>query len=114
MTLPEEGLLLRIFIGESDMHEGVPLYERIVRRARELHIAGATVLRGVMGYGASSRLHTAKLLEISEDMPMVVELVDTEEKLNLLLPFLRENVRGGMMTLEKVKVLHYLHGEKRG
>ena len=88
MNLPEEGMLLRIFIGESDRYEGKALYEYIVLKARELNIAGATVTRGIMGFGASSRIHSAKLLRLSEDLPVIIELVDTEENLNKLLPFL--------------------------
>jgi PII-like signaling protein len=109
MTLPEEALLLRIFIGESDHHHGKPLYEQIVLRARELNLAGATVLRGVMGFGAASRIHTAKLLELSTDLPIVVEIVDTEAKIGLLMPFVNETVRGGLVTIEKVKVVRYSH-----
>ncbi len=112
MKLPEEGMLLRIFIGESDRHQGKPLYEQIVLKARELNLAGATVTRGVMGFGADSRMHTAKILRLSEDMPMVIELVDTEEKLNLLLPFLDETVEEGLITLEKVRVVKYRHSKK--
>jgi uncharacterized protein len=112
MKLPEEGMLLRIFIGESDRHQGKPLYEQIVLKARELNLAGATVTRGVMGFGADSRMHTAKILRLSEDLPMVIELVDTEEKLNLLLPFLDETVEEGLVTLEKVRVVKYRHSKK--
>jgi len=109
MKLPEEGYLLRIFIGESDKHEGKPLFEQIVLKAKELNIAGATVLRGLMGFGANSRLHSARLLRLSEDLPLVIELVDTEDKLNTLLPFLDETVEEGLVTLEKVKVIKYRH-----
>ncbi len=112
MKLPEEGMLLRIFIGESDRNQGKPLYEQIVLKARELNLAGATVTRGVMGFGADSRMHTAKILRLSEDLPMVIELVDTEEKLNLLLPFLDETVEEGLITLEKVRVVKYRHSKK--
>jgi len=112
MKLPEEGMLLRIFIGESDKHQGKPLYEQIVLKARELNLAGATVTRGVMGFGADSRMHTAKILRLSEDLPIVIELVDTEEKLNLLLPFLDETVEEGLITLEKVRVVKYRHSKK--
>lgn len=107
MKLPEEGLLLRIFVGESDQHRGKPVYEQIVLKARELGMAGATVLHGTMGFGAASRIHTAKLLRLSEDLPVVVELVDTEERINQLLPFLDEVVRGGLITLERVRVMKY-------
>lgn len=112
MKLPEEGKLLRIFVGESDTFHGKPLYEAIVLKARELNLAGATVVRGIMGYGANSRLHTAKILRLSEDLPMVIEIVDTEEKIKLLLPFLDENVREGLITLEKVQVIKYRHSEQ--
>ena len=109
MKLPEEGLLLRIFIGESDSHQGKALYEQIVLKARELNLAGATVVRGIMGFGATSRLHTAKLLRLSEDLPIVVEVVDTEENLNKLLPFLDETVRDGLVTLERARIIKYRH-----
>ncbi len=110
MNLPEEGMLLRIFIGESDKYKGKALYEQIVIKARELNLAGATVIRGIMGFGAHSRIHTAKLLALSEDMPVVVEIVDTEEKLNSLLPFLDEIMKDGIITLEKARVIRYRHG----
>ncbi|RME80583.1 MAG: DUF190 domain-containing protein [Planctomycetota bacterium] len=109
MKLPKEGLLLRIFVGETDYYGSTPLYEAIVLKARELNLAGATVLRGVMGFGANSRLHTAKILRLSEDLPLVIEIVDTEEKIQSLLPFLDEAVSEGMVTLEKVKILQYRH-----
>jgi len=109
MKLPEEGMLLRIFFGESDHYEGKALYEQIVLKARELNLAGATVLRGIMGFGADSRIHTTKLLRLSEDSPVVVEIVDTEENLNKLLPFLDEVVTEGLITLEKVRVIKYRH-----
>lgn len=112
MKPPEEGLLLRIFIGESDSCNDKTLYEAIVLKARELNLAGATVLRGIMGFGAESRIHTAKVLRLSEDLPVIVEIVDTEEKINLLMPFLDENVKEGLITLEKVKVLRYRHSGK--
>ena len=109
MRLPEEGMLLRIFIGESDSYKGKALYEQIVLKARELNLAGATVTRGIMGFGADSRMHTAKLLRLSEDLPVVIEIVDTEENLNKLLPFLDEVVIEGLITLEKVRVVKYRH-----
>lgn len=109
MKLPQEGVLLRIFVGEADRYKGKALYEQIVIKARELNLAGATVLRGIMGFGADSRMHTAKLLRLSEDLPVVVELVDTEENLSRLLPFLDETVQEGLVTLEKVRVIHYRH-----
>ncbi len=110
MNLPEEGMLLRIFAGESDQYKGKALYEQIVIKARELNLAGATVIRGIMGFGAHSRMHTAKLLRLSEDLPVIIEIVDTEEKLNTLLPFLDEMVKEGLITLEKVRVIKYRHG----
>lgn len=109
MKLPEDALLLRVFIGESDQYHGKPLYEQIVLKARELNLAGATVLRGVMGFGADSRIHTAKLLELSIDLPMVIEVVDTEENINKLLPFIDETVTEGLVTLEKMHVIKYRH-----
>ena len=109
MQLPEDALLLRIYIDESDRSQHQPLYEAIVLKARELHLAGATVLRGPMGFGAASRIHTAKILRLSMDLPMVIEIVDTEEKVNTLLPFLDEMMGGGLVTLERVKVIHYRH-----
>jgi PII-like signaling protein len=107
MKLPEDAVLLRILIGESDRWHHQPLYEAIVLKARESALAGATVLRGPMGFGASSRVHTAKILQLSSDLPVVIEIVDTEEKLNAFLPALEEMMGGGLVTLEKVKVIHY-------
>lgn len=112
MKLPEDALLLRIFIGETDRFEGKPLYEQIVLKARELNLAGATVLRGVMGFGAASRIHTAKLLELSIDLPIVVEIVDTEEKINQLMPFVDETVAEGLVTIEKMRVITYRHSRE--
>jgi hypothetical protein len=112
MKIPEDGCLLRIFIGESDRWHGRPLYEVIVLKARELRLAGATVLRGPMGFGANSRLHTAKILRLSEDLPMVIEIVDAQEKIDALLPFIDEAVREGLVTLEQVKVIKYRSNEK--
>ena len=109
MHLPEEGMLLRIFIGESDKYKGKALYETIVIKARELNLAGATVIRGIMGFGAHSRIHTAKLLALSEDMPVIIEIVDTEEKLNSFLPFLDEIMKSGMITMEKARIIRYRH-----
>lgn len=109
MKLPEEGQLLRIFIGESDTYKGKPLYEEIVLRARELNFAGSTVLRGIMGFGAESRIHTAKVLRLSEDLPIVIEIVDTAEKLQEIMPFLDETVGEGLITLEKVRIIKYRH-----
>ena len=107
MELPQESLLLRVFLGESDRYEGKPLYEAIVLKARELGLAGATVLRSPMGFGATSHLHTAKILRLSDDLPFIIEIVDTEEKLNAFLPVLDGMMDGGLVTLEKVRVLHY-------
>ena len=112
MKLPEEGLLLRIFIGEDDSHKGNSLCSSIVLKARELNLAGATVLKGAMGYGANSRIHTANILRLSEDLPLVIEIVDTEVKINKLLPFLDEVVGEGLITMEKVKIIKYSHGKK--
>ncbi|HEX9771911.1 MAG TPA: DUF190 domain-containing protein [Steroidobacteraceae bacterium] len=113
MQIPTDALLLRIFLGESDRCNGKPLYEAIVLRARELHVAGATVLRGPMGYGHHSRLHTAKILRLSVDLPMVVEIVDREEAIEAFLPELERLMGGGsgLVTLEKVKVLRYGGGD---
>jgi len=110
MELPHDSVLLRIFIGESDRHGGHPLHAAIVLKARELHLAGATVLRGAMGFGKSSRLHTAKILRLSVDLPLVIEIVDSEEKINAFLPVLDGMIGGGMVTLENVRVLHYRGG----
>ena len=112
MEVPRDSLLLRIFIGESDRFEHKPLYEGIVLKAREMHLAGATVLRGPMGFGKSSRMHTAKILRLSMDLPMVIEIVDSEEKINAFLPTLEEMMSGGMVTLERVQVIEYRHVER--
>jgi uncharacterized protein len=111
MQIPQDAILLRIFIGESDRTDHKPLYEAIVLKARELHLAGATVLRGPMGFGKSSRLHTSKIIRLSMDLPLVIEIVDSEEKINSFLPVLDEMIGGGLVTLEKVKVVHYRSGE---
>jgi uncharacterized protein len=107
MQVPTDATLLRIFIGENDRHGGRPLYEAIVLKARELHLAGATVLRGPMGFGRSSRLHTTRILRLSEDLPLVIEIVDADERINLLLQALDPMMGSGLVTLEKVKVLRY-------
>lgn len=107
MELPAESVLLRIFIGESDRHGHLPLHEAIVLKARETHLAGATVLRGAMGFGKASRIHTSKVLALSTDLPIIVEIVDREEKINAFLPELDRMMGGGLVTLEKVRVLHY-------
>ena len=111
MQIPQDAFLLRVFIGESDKWQHQPLYEAIVLKAREMHLAGATVLRGPMGFGKSSRLHTSKIVRLSMDLPLVIEIVDSEEKINSFLPVLDEMVGGGLVTLEKVKVVHYRSGE---
>ncbi len=107
MQIPHDAVLLRIFVGESDRWEHKPLYEAIVLKAREMHLAGATVLRGPMSFGKSSRLHTAKILRLSMDLPLVIEIVDSEEKIQGFLPVLDKMITGGLVTLEKVKVLEY-------
>jgi uncharacterized protein len=107
MQIPTDSVLLRIFIGESDRHGHLPLYEAIVLKARELHLAGATVLRGAIGFGKSSRLHTSKILRLSADLPLVIEIVDSEEHIQAFLPVLDAMMGGGLVTLEKVRVLHY-------
>lgn len=107
MKIPRQAQLLRIFIGENDRADGRPLYEAIVLKAREMQIAGATVLRGAMGFGHSSRLHTTKILRLSEDLPLVIEIVDDEEKIAAFLPILETIMTSGLITLEKVQVLQY-------
>lgn len=109
MDLPKEAVLLRIYIGEDDRFENTPLHEAIVLKARELHLAGATVLRGPVGYGKSSRLHTAKILRLSQDLPLVIEIVDSEQAINGFLPELNVMMNGssGLVTLEKVQVIQY-------
>ena len=109
--LPKEGKLLRIFIGESDKREGLPLYEWIVRKAREQGLAGATVLRGLEGFGARSRLHTAKLLRLSSDLPIIVEIVDTANKIESFLLLVDDAVEEGLATIEKVEVHLYRSGK---
>ncbi len=107
MQIPHDATLLRIFLGESDRLEHKPLYEAIVLKAREMHLAGATVLRGPAGFGKSSRLHTTKILRLSYDLPLVIEIVDAEEKINEFLPVLDKMMKGGLITLEKVRVIDY-------
>ncbi len=107
MTLPRDAMLLRVFFGEEDKFRGRPLYEAIVLAAREAHLAGATVLRGAMGFGHSSRIYTSKILRLSEDLPLVIEIVDTEEKIKAFLPTLDGMMQSGLVTLEKVQVLLY-------
>ena len=107
MNVPRDAMLLRIFIGEDDKHGGRPLYEVIVLKAREQHLAGATVLRGPVGFGHSSRLHTAKILRLSDDLPLVIEIVDSAANIEAFLPFLDEMIGSGLVTLERVQVLQY-------
>jgi PII-like signaling protein len=114
MIQPEEGQLLRIFIGESDKHDGRPLYEWLVLQARERGLAGATVLRGLMGFGAHSRLHTAKVLRLSEDLPIVVEIVDTRAKIEAFLPIVDAAVVEGLVTVEKADVRFHRAGRAPG
>ncbi len=107
MLLPRDATLLRIFIGESDRYEGHPLYEAIVLKARAVHMAGATVLRGPMSFGKTSRLHTAKILRLSEDLPIVVEIVDSQQQIDQFLPILETMIGSGLVTVEKVQVIRY-------
>ena len=111
MTIPKDGYLLRIFVGESDKHEGKPLYEWLVLKAREAGLAGATVLRGIEGFGAHSRLHTAKILRLSEDLPIVLEIVDALEKIEAFMPVVDHAIDEGMATLERVQVRFYRSGQ---
>jgi PII-like signaling protein len=107
MELPRDAMLLRVFIGENDRWQGQPLYEAIVLKAREMHLAGATMLRGPMGFGHSSRLHTAKILRLSEDLPIVIEIIESKAKIDEFLPVLDAMMGSGLITLEKVQVLQY-------
>lgn len=111
MTLSKDGTLLRIFLGESDKHEGRPLYEWIVRQAQDQGIAGATVLRGLEGFGATHRLHTAKVLRLSTDLPIVVEIVDSEERIQAFLSTVDDAIEKGLATLEKVQILFHRSGQ---
>jgi uncharacterized protein len=113
MHLPEDAVLLRVFIGESDRYQHRPLYEAIVPKARQLDLAGATVLRGPMGFGKSSHLHTAKILRLSMDLPIVIEIVDSEDKVNAFLPVLDEMMGGGLVTLERAKVIRHQDQRKK-
>lgn len=105
--IPKEGWLLRVFVGEGERVEGRPAYEAIVMKAREMKLAGATVWRGVLGFGANSRIHAAKFLALSDDLPMVIEIVDSREKVEQLLPFIDEVVKGGLVTMERAEVIYY-------
>ncbi len=111
MVLPQEGHLLRVFIGESDKCEGIPLYEWIVKKAREAGLAGTTIIRGLEGFGAHSRIHTSKILRLSEDLPIIIEIVDTLEKIEKFMPIVDEAVKEGLATLEKVQIRFYRSGE---
>ena len=113
MVLPEQGHLLRIFIGESDKYEGKPLYEWIIQKARENGIAGATILRGIEGFGAHSRIHTSKILRLSEDLPIVIEMVDTLEKIDNFIPLIDDAIDEGMATIEKVEIRFYRSGKRK-
>lgn len=113
MMIPEDGCLLRIFVGESDHHGGKPLYEWLVLKAREAGLAGATVLRGIEGFGAHSRLHTAKILRLSEDLPIVIEIVDAAEKIEAFMPVVDEAIDEGLATIERVRVRFYRAGRAR-
>ncbi|HPS19794.1 MAG TPA: DUF190 domain-containing protein [Candidatus Omnitrophota bacterium] len=110
MQIPSEGKLLRIFVGEADKYKGQPLYQAIVRLAKEKGMAGATVIRGIMGFGCKSHMHMAKLLDISTDLPMIVEIVDGEQKINDFIPYVNEMVKEGLVTLEKANVIMYRAG----
>ena len=112
MHLPHDAMLLRIFIGEKDRWHHQPLYEALVMKAREMHMAGATVLRGPMSFGKTSRIHTAKILRLSFDLPLVIEIVDSEEKINTFLPIIDEMMQGGLVTLEKARVIDYRADEQ--
>ena len=107
MQIPREAVLLRIFFGEDDRHGRLPLHEAIVLKAREMHLAGATVLRGHVGFGRSSRIHTTKILRLSQDLPVLVEIVDSQAKIDAFLPVLDTMMTSGLVTIEKVQVLHY-------
>jgi len=107
MQIPRDAVLLRIFFGEDDKYEHLPLYEAIVLKAREMHLAGATVIRGHVGFGHSARLHTTKILRLSQDLPIVIEIVDAQEKIDAFLPVLEAMMSSGLVTLEKVRVLQY-------
>lgn len=117
MELKGEAKLVRIFVGESDIIQHIPVYEKIVQEARKQHLAGATVFKGVMGFGGTSRIHTSKILRLSEDMPMIIEIVDEEEKIDKFLPLIHdifdEANSGGLITIEKVDIIKYVVGNKK-
>lgn len=114
MNVPKEGCLLRVFVGESTRVGGKPAFEAIVLKARELGLAGATVVRGIMGYGATSRIHAAHVLSLSDDLPMIVEIVDAREKIEMLLPYIDEVVTDGLVTLERAEVIFYRAVQRKG
>lgn len=114
MQIPRDAVLLRIFFGEDDKHGRLPLYEAVVLKAREMHLGGTTVLRGQVGFGHSSRIHTTKILRLSQDLPVVVEIVDSQEKIDAFLPILDGMMSSGLVTLEKVQVLQYGSGGETG
>ena len=111
--IPKDGVLLRIFIGESDKHQALPLYEWIVKKARKTGMAGATVLRGMQGFGADSRMHTAKILRLSQDLPIVIELVDTPEKVEAFISIIDPVIEEGLMTTERIHVRFYRASHKK-
>ncbi len=113
MKLPEKGTLLRIFVGESDTCKGKALYEAIVLKARELNLAGATVFRGIMGYGATSSIHAITLPRLSEDLPAMLEIVDSEENIKKISPYLDETVKEGLITMENINIIKYRHGKNK-
>jgi PII-like signaling protein len=113
MRISGEAKLVRIFIGESDRWHGVPLYEAIVRKVREMGLAGATVIRGVEGFGANSRIHTAKILRLSEDLPVLIEIVDKEDRIATVIPVLDEMIGEGLITMERVEIIKYTHEKKK-
>ncbi len=112
MIIPGEGQLLRIFVGESDKEEGMPLFEWVVKKAREHGLAGATVIRGLEGFGAHSQIHTAKILRLTEDLPIIIEIVDTPEKIESFLPIIDDVIREGLVTLEKIHIRFYRSSKK--
>ena len=107
MKVPEDGMLLRIFIGETDSYKGKALYEQVVLRAKELHLAVVTVTRSIMGYGADSEIHTSKILRLSDDLPIIIEIIDSEDNLETILPFLEDSIKDGFVTMEKVRIIKY-------
>lgn len=113
MNKPEQGMLLRIFIGETDRYKNRALYEQIVIKAKELHLAAVSVTRGIMGYGADNEIHTSKILRLSDDLPIIIEIIDSEKNLKTILPFLSETIGDGFVTMEKVNIIQYSKGIKK-